>query len=232
MLQQKRALVTGASSGIGRAVTEKLLAAGAEVIGLCRNPEALPAGVRAVACDLTDPEAVRTVFADLDGLDILVNNAGLALTSRVSDGDFADWEMMFRLNVLAVAQCCQLALPLFPEGGGQIVNVSSMSGHRVPPGGGMYAPSKFALKALSDALRNELRGEGRKTRVATVSPGYVDTPLLDKYFKGREAKLAEAKATMRLLQPEDVAASILHILEAPAHVDVTDVPLRGTDQAG
>lgn len=229
-LSNKTALVTGASSGIGRAISVGLLEAGATVLGLCRDTSKLPGGVTPVRCDLTDPEQIDQAFASLDHLDILINNAGMALLSRISDGKPADWESMWRLNVQALTICCQRALTLFPATGGQIVNTSSMSGHRVPPTGGFYSPTKFAVRGISDALRYELRAEGNPTRVATVSPGFVDTPLLDHYFKGREDQLAQTRSSMRLLQPGDIAASVLHILSTPLHVEITDIQMRSVDQ--
>jgi len=229
-LANKTTLVTGASSGIGRAISLQLLEAGANVIGLCRDTSKLPDGVTPISCDLADPEHIEKAFASLSHLDILVNNAGLALLSRITDGNPADWETMWRLNVQALTICCQKALKLFPEAGGQIINTSSMSGHRVPPTGGFYSPTKFAVRGISDALRNELRADGNPTRVATVSPGFVDTPLLDHYFKGREDQLAQTRASMRMLKPEDIAASVLHILDTPLHVEITDIQMRSVDQ--
>jgi len=229
-LANKTALVTGASSGIGRAITIELLEAGANVMGLCRNTSKLPEGVEPISCDLSDPEQIDKAFASLSHLDILINNAGLALLSRITDGEPADWETMWRLNVQALTICCQKSLRLFPKSGGQIINTSSMSGHRVPPSGGFYSPTKFAVRGISDALRNELRSDDNPTRVATVSPGFVDTPLLDHYFKGREDQLSQTRASMRMLQPEDVASSILHILDTPLHVEITDIQMRSVDQ--
>jgi len=229
-LANKTALVTGASSGIGRAITIELLEAGANVMGLCRNTSKLPEGVEPISCDLSDPEQIDKAFVSLSHLDILINNAGLALLSRITDGEPADWETMWRLNVQALTICCQKSLRLFPKSGGQIINTSSMSGHRVPPSGGFYSPTKFAVRGISDALRNELRSDDNPTRVATVSPGFVDTPLLDHYFKGREDQLSQTRASMRMLQPEDVASSILHILDTPLHVEITDIQMRSVDQ--
>ena len=229
-LANKTALVTGASSGIGRAITIELLEAGANVMGLCRNTSKHPEGVEPISCDLSDPEQIDKAFASLSHLDILINNAGLALLSRITDGEPADWETMWRLNVQALTICCQKSLRLFPKSGGQIINTSSMSGHRVPPSGGFYSPTKFAVRGISDALRNELRSDDNPTRVATVSPGFVDTPLLDHYFKGREDQLSQTRASMRMLQPEDVASSILHILDTPLHVEITDIQMRSVDQ--
>jgi len=212
-LTNKTALVTGASSGIGRAVSNQLLDSGVKVLGLCRDTSKLPEGVEPIACDLSDPAQIDEVFASLSHLDILVSNAGLALLSRIADGNPADWETMWQLNVQALTICCQKSLALFP-----------------PPTGGFYSPTKFAVRGISDALRYELRADGNPTRVATVSPGFVDTPLLDDYFKGREDQLAQTRSSMRLLQPEDVASSVLHILNTPLHVEITDIQMRSVDQ--
>ena len=107
-----------------------------------------------------------------------------------------------------------------------------MSGHRVPPSGGFYAPTKFAVRAITDALRSELRSSGSAIRVATVSPGFVDTPLLDHYFKGRKDTLEKTKQSIRMLTPGDVAASVINILESPPHLEITDVQMRSPDQVG
>ncbi len=230
-LAGKTILVTGASSGIGYAISTRLLENDVNVLGLCRDTSKLPPGAQAIQCDLSDPVAIIAAFSNISKIDAIINNAGLALLSRISDGDPADWETMWRVNVHALTLCCQKALPLLSEDG-QIINVSSMSGHRVPSSGGFYAPTKFAVRAVTDALRSELRTDGKITRVATVSPGFVDTPLLNHYFKGREDHLEKTKASMRMLTPDDIAASVLHILETPLHVEITDIQMRSSDQVG
>lgn len=227
----KTALVTGASSGIGKAIATALLDQGMTVIGLCRSVDQLPDGVKPLACDLRDESAIRSAFENLEKLDILVNSAGLAYLSRICDGNPSDWDEMWRVNVHALGLCSQLSLALFPEGGGHILNLSSMSGHRVPPTGGFYASTKFAVRAISEALRAELKNSGNKTRISCLSPGFVDTPLLDKYFAGREDQLAETRANIDMLTPEAIADAALHILTSPASVEINDVLLRSADQA-
>lgn len=227
----KTALVTGASSGIGKAIASALLKEGMTVIGLCRSIDELPDGVKPLACDLRDESAIKAAFETLEELDILVNSAGLAYLSRICDGNPSDWEEMWRVNVHALGLCSQLSLALFPEGGGHILNLSSMSGHRVPPTGGFYASTKFAVRAISEALRAELKNSGNKTRISCLSPGFVDTPLLDKYFAGREDQLAETRANIEMLTPEAIADAALHILTSPASVEINDVLLRSADQA-
>lgn len=227
----KTALVTGASSGIGKAIAIALQESGMKVTGLCRSVEDLPEGVTPLACDLRYANQIQEAFLSLDHLDILVNSAGLAYLSRLTDGDPALWEEMWQVNVHALSLCCQLALPLFPENSGQILNLSSMSGHRVPPTGGFYAATKFAVRAVSEALRAELKTAGSSVRVSTLSPGFVDTPLLDKYFVGREDQLKETRESIKMLTPESIAATALHILTSPPDVEINDIMMRSADQA-
>lgn len=228
--QDRNILVTGASSGIGRALSEMLVARGANVLGVSRHPSSLPSGVVPLAADLTRREDIQALFQQIGRIDALVNSAGVAYLSRIIDGNPADWEEMWRVNVMALSLCCQLAMRHFPPDGGRIVNVSSMSGHRVPPTGGFYAPTKFAVRAVTEAMRSELKSAGSPVQVACVSPGFVDTPLLDQYFRGREEVLQMTRGSMTMLAPEDVAAAILVILEAPPHVEIGDILLRSGGQ--
>ncbi len=229
-LTGKTILVTGASSGIGQALCEQLLAEGATVLGITRRPAMLHPDVFPIQADLTSREEISSVFQSLGKIDGLVNCAGTAYMSRIIDGNPADWEEMWRVNVLALTLCCQGALKHFPQSGGRIVNVSSMSGHRVPPSGGFYAPTKFAVRAITDSLRYELKAIQSPIQVACVSPGFVDTPLLENYFRGREDILSKTRAGMAMLQPEDVAFCIMTILTAPSHVEIGDILLRSSDQ--
>ncbi len=229
-LQGKTLLVTGASSGIGQALCELLVARGVNVLGVTRRPSALSEDVSPILADLTQRDQVSAIFQGLGKIDGLVNCAGTAYLSRIIDGNPADWEEMWRVNVMALALCCQLSLKHFPASGGRIVNVSSMSGHRVPPSGGFYAPTKFAVRAITDALRAELKSVRSPIQVACVSPGFVDTPLLDSYFLGREQSLAQTRAAMKMLEPSDVAWAVLTILEAPAHVEIGDILMRSAEQ--
>ncbi|QJE94435.1 SDR family oxidoreductase [Luteolibacter luteus] len=223
-------LVTGASSGIGQALSRMLLDRGATVLGVTRRPAQLVAGVIPLQADLTKREEIQAMFQQLGQIAALVNCAGVAYLSRIIDGNPADWEEMWRVNVFALTLCCQLSLRHFPREGGRIVNISSMSGHRVPPTGGFYSPTKFAVRAISDALRLELKAANSPVQVSCVSPGFVDTPLLELYFRGREDVLRKTKETMAMLAPEDVARAIMTILEAPPHVEIGDILMRSADQ--
>jgi NADP-dependent 3-hydroxy acid dehydrogenase YdfG len=231
MFTDKKVLITGASSGIGKAIAEALLKEGAEVIGLCRSVENLPPDVTPLSCDLSEPDQIATAFSSLDQLDILINNAGLAYLSPISTGDPEKWKSMWQINVHALGLCSQQALKLFPPSGGHILNISSLSGHRVPPTGGFYAATKFAVRAMTEALRSELKLVNSATRISSISPGFVDTPLLDHYFAGREDQLAQTRAEVNMLTPQNIAATALHILSAPPGVEINDVLLRSSDQA-
>ena len=236
-LKGKCALITGASSGIGAACARALAEQGAQVILTGRNEAALEkiaeaTGGEAITADLRDMADIERLFARAgERIDILINNAGIAPRAPIIDGDPEHFRELLEVNVLALTRCCQLALPRFdPVNGGHIINLSSMSGHRVPPSGGFYAATKFAVRAVTEALRYELKAAGSRTRVATISPGFVDTPLLDLYFKGSEEKLETLREEIDMLTPADVAAAVLHILQAPAHVETGDIQLRPSGQ--
>jgi NADP-dependent 3-hydroxy acid dehydrogenase YdfG len=229
-LANKTILLTGASSGIGQATARGLLDRGARVIGVSRRPDSLSQGIIPIKADLTSRDDIQQIFRQIDRIDALVNNAGIAYLSRIIDGNPADWEEMWRVNVFALSLCSQLALRHFPKNGGRIVNISSMSGHRVPPTGGFYAPTKFAVRAISDAMRLEIKASGLPVQVGCVSPGFVDTPLLDHYFRGREEALQKTREAMTMLEPEDVARCVIQLLETPDHVEIGDILLRSAEQ--
>lgn len=236
-LKNKTALITGASSGIGAACAKALANNGAKVVLTGRNQTRLEQlseeiGGRYMLADISQNDEVIKLFDEIgESIDILVNNAGIAPKASIIEGKIESFEDLLRINVLAVVHCCQLAIKKFdPSTGGQIINISSMSGHRVPPSGGFYAATKFAVRAVTEALRYELKIQKNKTRVSMISPGFVDTPLLDNYFKGSEEKLSELRQRLEMLKPEDVANSLIHILESPNHVEIGDIMMRPRDQ--
>ncbi|MBA0050977.1 SDR family oxidoreductase [Streptomyces sp. AJS327] len=190
------ALVTGCSSGIGRATAARLHRAGLRVVATARKPETLEeaarAGMDTLPLDVTDAAsaeaAVEATTARHGGVDVLVNNAGYGLSGTVEETELERVREQFETNVLGLVRLTQLVLPgMRRRGGGRIVNVSSIFGRYAVPGGGLYAASKHAVEALSDALRLETAAFG--VRVVAVAPGPVRTPwgqgFLDQLPTGR-----------------------------------------------
>lgn len=238
-LSGRRVLVTGASSGIGAATARACAAAGARVAVLARRAgplEALAEGVGGVACraDLADETEVRRAVdraaEELGGLDAIVNNAGLMRTAPISEGRVDDWRAMLDVNVLGLLVATHAALGhLRAADRADIVNVSSLSGRRVPnPDAAVYSATKFAVHALSEGLRQELHAEG--IRVTIVAPGLVDTELLEGQEQPAAERLRERAADVGL-SADDVAAEIATVLARPPRVQLREVALSATAQS-
>ena len=240
------AVVTGASSGIGEALALELASRGARLTLTARRMdrlETLSARITGdggeepllVSADLRKDQDIAAIFeqtrARWEGLDILINNAGLGRKASFHDGATEDWREMLEVNVLALTVACREALGSFDEKrGGHIVNVSSMAGHRIPPRGGFYAATKFAVRAITEGLRQELRALGSPSRVSEISPGFVTTEFHEVFYRGDAEQVAAGLPDYRVLDPRDVAASVIHILEAPDHVAIHDVLIRSNEQ--
>jgi NAD(P)-dependent dehydrogenase (short-subunit alcohol dehydrogenase family) len=182
----KPVLITGCSSGIGRATAEHLAGRGWTVYATARRPESIAdlqaAGCRLLALDVTDEasmaEAVRQVEEAEGAVGVLVNNAGYSQSGPIEEIPLPEVRRQFETNVFGLVRLCQLALPgMRRQGWGRIVNVSSMGGKLVFPGGGFYHGTKFAVEAISDALRWEVRGFG--IDVVVIEPGLIKTSFGD-----------------------------------------------------
>jgi 17beta-estradiol 17-dehydrogenase / 3beta-hydroxysteroid 3-dehydrogenase len=235
-------VVTGASSGIGAATVRALAEAGAAVTLAARRADRLEAlakelsahGTAVAVCptDMRREQDIARLFAlareRFGGTDILVNNAGLGRNAPLSTGSAEAWREMLEVNVLGLCIATREAIADMERRGvaGHIVNVSSMAGHRVPsPDGAVYAGTKFAVRAITEGLRQELRARKSPIRVAAVSPGHVETEFAE-VFSGS----SEIYRRLKALEPADVAAAVLWIVTRPAHMEVHDVLVRPTAQ--
>jgi NADP-dependent 3-hydroxy acid dehydrogenase YdfG len=245
-LAGKRAIVTGASSGIGAATARALVAAGARVTLGARRLDRLEAlaaeqhaaGGEAVvrATDMRrEADVVALVAAACErfgGVDVLVNNAGLGRSAPLTSAPTEAWREMLEVNVLGLAVATREAVRDMERRGadGHVVHVSSMAGHRIPsPDGGMYAATKFAVRALTEALRQELRARDSRVRVTAVSPGHVLTEFADVY-SGTPGAAEAINRRFTMLAAGDVARAIVWALSQPPHVEVHDLLVRPTAQ--
>jgi NADP-dependent 3-hydroxy acid dehydrogenase YdfG len=246
VLTGKTALVTGASSGIGRSTALALAEAGANVALVARRAERLKdlaaqieadgGQALARAADVTDePDATRAVedaVGHFGGLDILVNAAGMTQTGKVENGDLTDWRDVFELNFWAGLYTARAAIPaLKANGGGDIVNISSTAGRRaVGATFGPYAASKFALTAFNESLRAEVTLAG--VRVSIIEPGATATEIHEHI---KDAKVREFTRNHvekdGAMQAGDVAAAVVFVVSLPPRVNVSQLVIRPTVDA-
>jgi len=236
------ALVTGASSGIGWAVALALGRAGMRVAVTGRRKERLDELVDllneseaeglAVPADFSREEDIAKVFEQIrskwGGIRVLINNAGLGYQEELTRTSSKSLREMVEVNVLALTLCMQEAVKDMETAGlGQIINISSVVGHRVPRGGqlAMYSATKHAVKALTEAMWGELAAKGSPIKIGAISPGMVETEFHAKAFDDA-AKAKQRYAETKALHADDIADVVCFLLSTPAHVQINDITLR------
>ena len=242
-LEGKVAAVTGASSGIGEATAVALAQAGAKVSLAARRADRLDALVEqigsdralAVETDIADEAQARRFIQqtkdELGSVDILVNNAGVMLLGLLLMQESDDWRRMIEVNQLGLVYCSHEALKVMSEqGGGHIINVSSVAGRIAALGSAVYNMTKWGVTGFSEALRQE--GIHVNVRVTCIEPGFVDTELQG---HNTNPMVVEATEKMReqvgkVLEARDIAEAILYVVSQPEHVAINEVLVRPTKQ--
>ncbi|MFF2993296.1 SDR family NAD(P)-dependent oxidoreductase [Streptomyces sp. NPDC057950] len=239
-LEGRVVLVTGASSGIGRAIAIALSKAGARVAAGARRADRVrslaedaPGEMLALELDVTDPQSVRdAVEATVErfgALDVLVNNAGVMLSGQILGADTTEWTRMVETNLLGSMYAVHSALPHLLRSKGAVVQISSTSGRVSSAASGVYAATKFGVTAFSEALRQEVTEQG--VRVVVVEPGFVATELTSHITDPAIQAMAKTMAdSMRTLRAEDIAGAVVYALSQPEHVAVNEILIRPTDQ--
>jgi NADP-dependent 3-hydroxy acid dehydrogenase YdfG len=233
VFKEQVAVVTGASSGIGKAIALGLAAQGAKLCLLGRKLDTLLAIAKSVETspqvvsyqvDLTLDEDIQKLNSrlveDFGQVDLLIHSAGIISLGEMKTAPVEDLDLQYRTNVRAPYALTQALLPMLIPRQGQIVFINSSAGLTAKAGAGQYAATKFALKAIADSLRAEVNALG--LRVLSVYPGRTASPMQAAIYK-MEGKAYNPE---RLLQPEDVAACVISALSLPRTAEVTDIQVR------
>ncbi len=236
MKTNKTALITGATSGIGRATAYKLAQSGIEIVATGRREDQLKSLAQEINCeyycvDLTSEFEREQMIKKLGKkIDIVINNAGLALgKDEVSASEWSDIQKMIDLNITAAIKICHAFTPLLIEKGeGDIINVCSVAGHWTYSGGAVYCATKHALRAFTQTLREETCG--KNLRIMQVSPGMVETEFSLIRFKGDHSQAKQVYAGMTPLTADDIARQISFMLEQHRHVCIDEILSMPTDQ--
>ncbi|XP_046672667.1 farnesol dehydrogenase-like [Homalodisca vitripennis] len=237
--QGRVAVVTGASAGIGAAIVEDLVESGMVVVGLARRENLLleiqdklkgkSGTFHPIKADITKEEDFNKAFEwikeHLGGIDVLVNNAGVIITSYISDCNIEEWRKMYELNVFAVGACSREAVKSMRERNvcGHVININSISSHWIPnfPGISPYSSTKHAAKVIGEGLRIDLSSQNSKIKVTSISPGLVDTEMLDSFKEGKNLNIS-----FEILTAKDVADAVHYVLGTPPNVQVTELIIR------
>ncbi|MBR7067121.1 MAG: SDR family NAD(P)-dependent oxidoreductase [Bacteroidales bacterium] len=246
MAQQKIALITGATSGIGRAAAQTLAQNGFDLIITGRRQERLAAireelerdckcRVLPLCFDVRQrtevEQAIGSLPQDWRAIDVLVNNAGLAVgLEHLHEGQIDDWERMIDTNIKGVLYTTRCVAPLMVErGGGHIVNIGSIAGTQVYENGNVYCATKHAMHALSQGMRQDMLKHN--IRVSEVRPGLLETEFSIVRFKGDTARASRTYDGLTPLYANDIAEAILFVVTRPAHVCINDIEITPTAQA-
>uniref|UniRef100_A0A8C3CWX3 Dehydrogenase/reductase SDR family member 11 n=1 Tax=Cairina moschata TaxID=8855 RepID=A0A8C3CWX3_CAIMO len=190
-------------------------------------------------CDLSNEEEILSMFSAIktlhQGVDVCINNAGLARPEPLLSGRTEGWRTMIDVNVMAVSICTREAYQSMKERNiddGHIININSMNGHSVVPQSVVhfYSATKYAVTALTEGLRQELREAKTHIRATCISPGLVETGFAFKLHDNDPERAAATYESIRCLKAEDMANAVIYVLSAPPHVQIGDIQMRPTEQ--
>lgn len=235
-LENRRALVTGASSGIGRSTALMLARGGAHVVLVGRDPERLERTAAEcprstpIVLDVRDAEAVERALGSLE-LDLVVNNAGMALgADKLPHGDAGEWSTVIDTNVKGVLHVMHATLPgMARKQRGDHVFLGSVAARQVYPGGSVYCATKHAVRALYETVRLDMAGSG--VRFTTVDPGMVQTDFSRVRFRGDAERAAAVYQGVTPLTADDVADAIVWAVTRPQHVNIGEIVMWASAQA-
>lgn len=242
-LKGKWAVITGATSGIGKSSARLFAKADCNLILTGRREERLTEFSEELinryngqyltsAFDVRDRNACRQFVNSISHpVDILINNAGLAVgTDPIDEGHFDDWDRMIDTNVKGLLNITRLITPLMKEqNSGHIINIGSIAGHEAYPGGVVYCATKHAVHAITQSMKKDLHGTN--IRVSEVSPGLVETEFSNIRFKGDDDKADDVYRGMKPLTPMDIAEIVFFIANRPKHVNIMDVVVLPVQQS-
>lgn len=244
----KIAIITGASSGIGRASALLFAEAGFQLVLGARRKQKLEAVADEILhrtgnkplvlnLDVTVPDSceqfVQVAVDTFEKVNVLLNNAGLGRgTEHIEDvKDETDWQTMIDTNIMGLLRMTRLTIPhLVASGDGHIINLGSIAGRVAYAGGSVYCATKFAVRAITDTLRQELLG--KPVRITTIDPGMVETEFSIVRYRGNVEKANAVYADMQPLTAEDIADCILFAATRPSHVNIDAMIVKPRDQAG
>jgi NADP-dependent 3-hydroxy acid dehydrogenase YdfG len=241
-LKSKIALISGASSGIGRSMAHQLAMRGCELILIARRKEKLQevrleilkdyplAVIHLLVFDVNDPTLYTELKKNWIHIDILINNAGLALgRDKFEATNFDEQVQVLNTNITASFKMVHTLLPgMLERGEGDIINLCSVAGHLTYQGGAIYCASKHAVSAFTKSVREETCG--RNVRVMQISPGMVETEFSKVRFRGDEKAADAVYANMNPITPDDIARMMVFMLEQPRHVTIDEIITMATDQ--
>lgn len=233
----KRILITGGTTGIGRAIAIQLAKLGAKIAIVGRHQDAIDETIKAVdqsdqvlgiAADISSKQDIEKVFTtvtdEFGGLDVLINNAALGYGS-VTEGGYSDWEYIVKTNLMGYLACSHYALAeMSSHGKGHIIHIGSMSADAREDGSSVYVATKSAIQGFSESLRKEVNPKG--INVTLIEPGAVDTDMQEQPEEEKLQKIEE----MEMLAADDIAQSVVYVLSQPERTSIVELKIKPLKQ--